>query len=252
MKYYDVRSLWFLLISLTVACHKKEVEPIAKVTISNEIVTLNPTGYSPLAATVTFETSFNVRVSIKVIGKHGESSDIVNDFDELDTLHTIPVLGLYADFENRVVLIFKNNSGDEAGRRSYLIKTPPLPADVYPTVTIDKKTNEMAGGMTLVSYYGYNNNFAPQNPFIFDAFGDIRWYLDCKTHPQLSTLLYEKGIERLQNGNLYFGNANTDKIYEIDMLGNIINEWEMPGYNFHHNVHEKPNGNFIVTVDKKK
>jgi arylsulfate sulfotransferase len=117
-------------------------------------------------------------------------------------------------------------------------------------ITFDKKTDQMADGMTLVSYYGYNRNLAPHNPFVFDSFGDIRWYLDCRTSPELNTLLYENGIERLQNGNLYFGNANTDKIYEIDMLGKIITGWDMPGYNFHHNVQEKPNGNFLVTVDK--
>lgn len=239
------------MILLAAACHKKDIEPVVQVTISNEIVTLNPTGYAPLTATITFETSINTKVTIRVQGKHGEASDVLKDIDELNTIHSIPVLGLYADFENTVELIFKNNSGAETGRKTYLIKTLPLPADVYPVITIDKKTDAMAGGMTLVSYFGYKTSFSPHNPFVFDAFGDIRWYLDLRTSPQLNTLLYEDGMERLQNGNLYFGNANTDKIYEMDMLGKIINVWDMPGYNFHHNVQEKPNGNFLVTVDKK-
>ncbi|HEX6170213.1 MAG TPA: aryl-sulfate sulfotransferase, partial [Chitinophagaceae bacterium] len=223
MNYSSIKIGFLFLILLAAACHKKDIEPVVQVTISNEIVTLNPTGYAPLTATITFETSINTKVTIRVQGKYGEASDVVKDIDELNTIHSIPVLGLYADFENTVELIFKNNSGAETGRKTYLIKTLPLPADVYPVITIDKKTDAMAGGMTLVSYFGYKTSFSPHNPFVFDAFGDIRWYLDLRTSPQLNTLLYEDGMERLQNGNLYFGNANTDKIYEMDMLGKIIN-----------------------------
>ena len=58
-------------------------------------------------------------------------------------------------------------------------------------------------------------------------------------------------MERLANGNLYFGDGSTNRIYEINMLGEIVNQWEMPGYGFHHNVIEKPGGNFVVTVNKQ-
>jgi arylsulfate sulfotransferase len=251
MNYSSIKISFLFLILLTVACNKKDVEEVIKVTISNEIVTLNPTGYSPLTATISFETSIGTKVTIRVAGKHGEASDIVKDLDKLSTIHTIPVLGLYADHENTVELIFKNSTGAETGRKTYLIKTSPLPAGVYPVITIDKKNDAMAEGMTLVSYYGFNTSLTPQNPFLFDAFGDIRWYLDFRTSPQLNALLYDDGIERLQNGNLYFGDISTNKIYEMDMLGTIINTWEMPGYDFHHNVQEKPNGNFLVTVSKR-
>jgi arylsulfate sulfotransferase len=108
----------------------------------------------------------------------------------------------------------------------------------------------MSDGMTLVSWFGFDVDRLPQNPFVFDAFGDIRWYLDLKTHPELNQLLFENGIERLQNGDFYFGDASTDKIFEMDLFGTVINSWNMPGYHFHHNVQEKPNGNFIVSVDK--
>ena len=34
------------------------------------------------------------------------------------------------------------------------------------------------------------------------------------------------------------------------MLGNVIKNWKFPGYTFHHNVIEKPDGNFILTATK--
>jgi arylsulfate sulfotransferase len=102
----------------------------------------------------------------------------------------------------------------------------------------------MAPGMTLVSYFGYKDNPSPESPFIFDAFGDIRWYLDFKTSAVLNKLFFDDGMERLQNGDLYFGDISSNAIYEMDLQGNIIDTWTLPGYQFHHNVQEKPNGNF--------
>ncbi len=92
---------------------------------------------------------------------------------------------------------------------------------------------------------------------MFDSFGDIRWYLDLSTHPQMNLLFYDDGMERLKNGNFYFGSGGAgfgaggdNLIYEINLFGNVLNTWEMPGYSFHHEVLEKPNGNFLVTVNK--
>jgi len=50
---------------------------------------------------------------------------------------------------------------------------------------------------------------------------------------------------------LYFGDGNSGRIIEMDMLGRIVNAWPLPGYGFHHEVLEKPNGNFVVTVNKQ-
>jgi arylsulfate sulfotransferase len=234
--------------SQTTVTAKKVAEK--KVVVTNEIVTLNPNGYSPLSATISLQTSSKTKVTIRVVGKNGIESDVVKEFDELSTFHTIPVLGLYPDFENTVELICKPELGKEVWRKKYSIKTAALPTDTYPNIVIDKKTDQMAEGMTLVSYFGFKTNPVPQTPFIFDAFGDIRWYLDFSTSTELNTLFYDDGMERLQNGNLYFGNGTTNKIYEIDFLGKISNTWDMPGFSFHHNVQEKPNGNFIVSVNK--
>src|SRR5690606_35763824 len=77
-----------------------------------------------------------------------------------------------------------------------------------------------------------------------------RWYLDYADHPTLGILGYDNGIERLQNGNFYFGDIRTNSIYEVDLFGQVINTWTLPGYKFHHQVLEKPDGNFVVTVNK--
>ncbi|MEP6584117.1 MAG: aryl-sulfate sulfotransferase [Ginsengibacter sp.] len=253
MKHLKISISFLFLIVIFSACKKKDViQQGSSLSVSNEKVILNPTGYSPLAANISLETSLPTRVSIRVVGKHGTESDVVKDFDTLSALHNFPVLGLYPGYSNTVELIFKDASGAELKRTSYTLLTSTLPAGTYPDITINtKKTGQITAGMTLVSYFGYKDNIVPQTPFIFDAFGDIRWYLDFHSSSILNGLFYDDGMERLQNDNLYFGDTHTNTIYEMNFLGAIVNTWTMPGYSFHHNVQEKPNGNFLVTVSKQ-
>ncbi len=252
MKFSKLLTAVFIVVLLN-ACKNKDVNtPLGDVKITAEEVIMNPNGDAPLTATISVTTSAETKVTVHVIGKHGAESDVTKSFEEVNTIHDIPVLGLYADYNNVVEIIFKNASGAQLGSKTYNIQTAALPAGVFPAaITINTKQAGMADGMTFVSYYGNTAvSVSPQFPFMFDAFGDIRWYLDFRNNSILKNLFYDDGMERLQNGNLYFGDIASNTIYEMDMQGKIINTWPLPGYRFHHNVQEKPNGNFLVTVSK--
>ena len=242
-----------LLIALFNDCttQKDSPTPVLELAILNEVVTLNPSGHAPLTASITIETTVATKVSIKVAGKHGGITDVIKDFNDFSTAHTIPVLGLYANFDNSVIVDFIDAGGTTLlGTTSYTIKTGPLPTGVYPDVSIDtRQAASMADGMTFVSYLA--GSAPPFYPFIFDAYGEVRWYLDYSAGGELANLFYDDGMERLQNGNFYFGDTNSNSLYEIDFMGEILNTWALPGYQFHHNVQEKPNGNFLVTVSKQ-
>ena len=248
----------FVLLCVIVffaACKSKDVsvppppEPVS--IIKSSTVKLNPNLTAPLTATISLETTNNCKVYIRVVGKHGTDSDVSFDFTDVSTSHLIPVLGLYADYENTVELTLKDEAGKVLEMKSYKIKTFSLSAGLPAISIVTTNTAQMQEGMTLVSYFGYSENAIPQTPLIFDAYGDIRWYTDFSKSTALANLFYDDGMERLQNGNLYFGDGSTNKIYEMDFLGNIVNTWDFPGYGFHHNVQEKPNGNFLVTVSKQ-
>ena len=222
------------------------------VNILNETVTPNPSGVAPLTALISLETESPVSISVKVAGINGPESDITHNFEQLGTQLEIPVLGLYANIENTVELTFRDENGNDLGTKTYSIQTPPLSVDM-PNVEINTANrSQMIEGLTFVSYFGHatNSDPTPQRPFMFDSFGDIRWYLDFSSHSTLNNMFYDDGMERLQNGNLYFGDGSTGRIYEINMLGEILNTWPMSGFSFHHEVTEKPNGNFLVTVNK--
>lgn len=143
-----------------------------------------------------------------------------------------------------------SNNGDTVAKTDIIIQTGALPdnlptsiiADVLPAGSVEK-------GVNLVSNFSAVN---PQIPLLVDNYGDIRWLLDYTTHPALNKLSYQVGLKRLRNGDFYFGDNSTDKIYEVDLLGKIVNTWDLSitDFTFHHDIDEKPDGNFIISVSK--
>ena len=103
----------------------------------------------------------------------------------------------------------------------------------------------------FINYWGFREN-GPSNlkrPFIIESNGEIRWYLNYLHHPILANFSYGTGLVQLRNGNFVMGDRSTNKIYEINYAGEILNTWGLQGYYFHHHVYEKPNGNFLVTSE---
>ncbi|MEO1050045.1 MAG: aryl-sulfate sulfotransferase [Bacteroidota bacterium] len=249
MKKYTYLVLAALIgLSLLSGCGDDDPNPPANIITSLQLIE-NPNGVAPLTARLLVSTNTPAKVSIKVFGQNGDASDIVHDFPEVSNSFDIPVLGLYPDSENQVQVTFSDQSGAILTTTSFTVLTDPLIAEM-PQIEVNTLiTGTTVPGLNFVNYFGHNGNVLPQRAFMFDQFGDIRWYLDFSSHPTLSTLFFDNGMNFLQNGNLVFGDGTTDKLYEINMLGEVLNEWEMPGYGFHHHVIEKPNGNFLVTVN---
>lgn len=209
---------------------------------------LNPSGYAPLTAELQIETSEAVSVEISVQGRNGDASTLTHRFLGSGTSFTLPVLGLYANFANQVEVRLLDVSGNIMATRTETITTGPLIAEM-PQITINVPSSATEPEFNFVNYFGFQTEFRPQRPFMFDQFGEIRWYLDFTSHPTLFNLFYDNGMTRLRNGNLLFGDGLTQSIYEIDMLGEIVDSWSLQGNGFHHHVIEKPNGNLLVTIN---
>ncbi|MGI9544206.1 MAG: aryl-sulfate sulfotransferase, partial [Cyclobacteriaceae bacterium] len=209
----------------------------------------NPNGVAPLTALLKITTNTEASLSLRIVGKNGTDSDIRHDFPDFGTTFEIPVLGLYPAHDNQVEISFLDGTGAKISSELVSIQTEVLNANM-PQVEVNvSSSGSIKPGLNLVNYFGHNGNFLPQRPLMFDEFGDPRWYLNFSGHPVLSNLFYDNGMNRLQNGNLVFGDGRTEALYEIDMLGEIINTWDLQGFGFHHHVIEKPNGNLLVTVN---
>ncbi|MFD1470472.1 aryl-sulfate sulfotransferase [Hymenobacter caeli] len=214
-------------------------------------VVLDPTGFAPLAARVTFTYPVAAVTKLVVHGKHGADSDVVQQFSDRGTSHVVPVLGLYADYANLVELQQLDATGRLLADTTLVVRTGPLPPNMPTSINVTANAGQpLDGQFALVSNFSAMN---PEVPLIIDNYGDIRWLLNYAanaTNPELQKLSYDCGIKRLQNGNFYFGDINSSKLFEVDAFGTVVTRWDLPGYVFHHEVYEKPDGNFLVSVSK--
>ena len=247
-------SLAAFAFSLLLGCDSGPVDPgttekgLAHL-ITSESLILNPTGYTPLSAELKLQTTQAVQVELEIVSRNDDEENLVHRFEETGTSFTLPVLGLYASHSNTLRIRFYDSGNQLLGEETRPVDTPQLLQEL-PTIDVRVNTGRKKPGMNLVSYFGHTNNELPQIPFIFDQYGHIRWYANMDAHPVLGNLFYDAGVERLKNGNLYFGDGRSGRLVEMDMLGRVVNEWPLPGYSFHHNVLELPNGNLLATVNK--
>ena len=221
------------------------VRPLA---VATHGLVLNPTGYAPLSAELSFHTASAGTTTVVVHGQHGAPSDVVQRYHDADTVHVVPVLGLYADYANQVDVTFTSDDGWHIEKTSLTVPTGALPPNLPTAIAVTQApTAELGAGLTLVSNFSATD---PQVPLVLDSYGDIRWVLDYRTHPVLQHLSYDCGISRLRHGNSLFGDKTSRQLYEVSGLGELLHTWKMPGYTFHHEALEKPDGNFLVSVNK--
>ena len=204
--------------------------------IDDPKVILNPYGNSPLTALVMFETEDEVEVELTIKGKD-ELSTFKHKFSSAKE-HYLPVYGLYADYENGVVISYLEN-GKEVSK-TLTIKTDKLPDDIaLPTSVYADKEN-------LVNDLYFFTPSSSGYTLAYDVNGDIRWYLT-------NYALWK--IDRLSNGHLLVSSERLiyspyymSGLYEMDLLGKIYVEYSLKG-GYHHDYYEMENGNLLVSSD---
>jgi arylsulfate sulfotransferase len=240
LKHTPLIVLLYIFIIIP-SCEKDDEIVSVPLELTSEInVQFNPYGIAPLTAQLEFDTNESANVQIRVAG----DDDLLKTFSA-EMEHVIPIMGLYPDSLNIVELLIYND-GDVVIEREIEIQTAPLP-DYFPDIDITEyDPSVMAPGWNLMMHQmgKPQSRGIHTNPFMFDAEGDVRWYLDIEE-------LHPSGIgpvELFQNGNILC--AADRYIFEYTFLGERVNLWTLPeNLSFHHDIIEKPNGNFLVAVD---
>ena len=203
------------------------------------ITRTNPYQISPLTAMLQIKTEKPCRASIKILGK----SPVEQSFPAFSDSLNIPVVGLYPDTINDVVVTLKYDGGEIA--ETIKIKTDPVPDD-FPTIEInllDRQKMEPGfhGCDMHLAKHGQFNSV----PFIFDDHGTVRWYLNLRFIEEMAG-----PFKRLQDGAILV--ANRHMIYEFDMLGQPLKKTPIDdNYGMHHDNIELPNGNLLICVGKR-
>jgi arylsulfate sulfotransferase len=205
----------------------------------------NPNRKTPLSGVLRVESKKEAELNIRVVNKHQNGNDLMHSIALKPGIELIPVLGLYFNHTNEI--IFELSDPESFSYRDSIYVSLNEAPDYLPEIIIDKHIAARSEpGMNLVSSRGR----VPSTPFIIDNEGEVRYMLDFAEDEELGNLNYDVGMERLKNGNFYFGNWPSNAIYEIDIMGNIVNTWDITPYEFHHNVQEKADGNLLVTASR--
>jgi arylsulfate sulfotransferase len=198
----------------------------------------NPSGIAPLTAMATFQTVRPMKVRMRVLGPDPAEKT----FPGFNNQHSIPILGLYPGTNNQIEITLTDKYFFFA-IDTFSLQTAPLP-DYYPQIIVTQKNlAAMEPGWNLSGLSFGKDGIFITHPIMFDHSGIVRWNLELDTLGG-----WTSPIRRLRNGNLLTGRKG--HLYEFDMLGNVIQTWDLPGYIQHHEVIEKPDGNFIAGVDK--
>lgn len=204
--------------------------------IENPNIIIDPYKSSPLTALILFETKNDVTPKVTVVGKDNNTT-ITHTFQNT-TKHYLSIYGLYPDYENKVIIEYKEKG--KQIKKEVTIKTDKLPDDFPLPTSVNSKKEELG-----TEFYFYTPSSKGYS-CAYDINGDVRWSL---TH----YAIWDN--TRLKNGNMLVSTErliNTPYymtgLYEIDMFGKIYKEYSLPG-GYHHDYYEMPNGNLLVATD---
>ncbi|GAA0436647.1 aryl-sulfate sulfotransferase [Lentibacillus halophilus] len=204
-------------------------------------IELDPYDATPLAALAKFSTPEPATIKVTVEGKDG-GGDIQHTYAAYNKEHSVPILGLYPDYDNTVTIAATTNDG-ETMTTKLTIQTDALPDDFLTIDQVDAEPKRMESGLTFIVPSG-------MYAYALDHNGDVRWY---------SSIWNRHVFKRLENGHLLFltqedGQDQYNELLEMDMLGKVTADYHVDLEGFennnpvHHDVIELPNGNFLATV----
>lgn len=203
-------------------------------------IKVDPYDAAPLTALAKFDTEEPVQIKVTVGGEEGQEP-IEKTWEGYETEHETPILGLYPDTENTVILEATDEEGNTE-TTEVSIATEALPDDFLTTDLVEADTEKMEDGLTFI---------IPSKEYIYavDENADVRWY---------STLPIRHVFNRLENGNVLFMTKDKEEdqyneLLEMDLIGKVSNAYkvQIDGYDkhnlLHHDVIELPNGNLLAT-----
>jgi arylsulfate sulfotransferase len=210
-------------------------------------ITLDPFSTAPLSARLEFSAPEPGTVKVTVLGKPSSTCnvpggiEISHQFAEVSSDFVLPVLGLYPDYANTLIVDFKGASGATMQDQLTILTAPISPVTAGPVtlpISVEIISNNLPAddsGLYLFS----------QQKSAFDQCGEVRWMYRGEGW---------QFYEMLPNGN-WLGSINNDQISyhfgdfsEFTMLGETVNPYLVENY-LHHEIQKLPWGNYLVATN---
>ena len=205
----------------------------------NTYLTINPSGIAPLTANIDVSMDIEHSVSITIKGKNND--DITHDFQNIGLNHKIPILGLYSNHQNKVIISAIDRSGIRIGEKSVNINTDSIPVS-HQLPKIEIISSELSERFTFVEHHKF---FTKAIPLIFDQYGEVRWYFKFEENTG-EFPFFIKGPNKI-----IVGNNNAPIYYHYNWLGEITREIPLSedDMTVHHSITPHPDRGNIILVD---
>jgi arylsulfate sulfotransferase len=220
------KRAWIVLIILSIAIGAlMRRDPVT--------ISLERSENAPLSALAVVDSREPVRITIRIPGKNND--DLIVSFEDFSSHHELPLLGLYADWNNEVEFTLITKAGEQY-QRVVNIQTEKLPSN-FPEIEVQRLLpDRIAPGMTFLQLGHYNEDGDyTALPCAIDNYGNARWFYRGDNGHVLT---------QLDNGNMLIQDGNT--LLEIDMLGNTIATRAEQSTGIHHDMTFTGNGNMLI------
>ena len=206
---------------------------------------INPSGNIPLSAAVPMKTAGVAKVTVEVADIDGKSAPFKREYtvseDAAENVE-IPVLGLFPAYKNQVTVAAVDASGKAIDEKTFEIATKALPKD-FPAIEMSGKIDS---GWTMVNWLRTPRSRTEMNGIALDEEGRVRWYSDL-AFPVCFPIV-------IKDDTFYCGGGEGEThVTKYDFMGYVLEDIDVAplGYkNVHHEVFIKPDGNYLVGVDK--
>ena len=212
-------------------------------TFEKPLIISNPFGNSPLTAVILFQTEESYAVRVTVQGDSDET-DVSGEIAS-ETLHRVPVVGLYPDRENKVTIELLDDKGNSVKQTTVTIKTDPLPSSMDQIVKVEESMKPSAYGLIEVSGFG------TPYPFAFDTKGYVRWYLS-ETYASYGYFPLTNGHFIVMESDIMiqtYEKPHAQELYEMDFLGRVYQIYIMENGAHHEVIEKTPGGNLLVLTN---
>lgn len=184
----------------------------------------NPSGHAPLAALLRFTTDQPARVRLAI--DNGDGVTEVTPSEAFATGHAVPVLGVRAGRANTITVTLESEAGKTTTAEPVTFDAPPIPESFPPIEVLISRPAQMEPGVTLVPLFRWSGNTPlPDDDYgllvAVDAEGEIVWYYET-----------DSPIDEARpagNGNFRYNSDLDGRIFEVDMLGNVVRRWHTTG-----------------------
>ena len=192
--------------------------------ISYVILNRNPNPTVPLAALLSLSTDEPTEMTVRI--DDGERVWDATSSDGFATEHSLMVLGMRLGRMHHISAVVTDQSGNVSETPPLPLEMPPLPAHLAKPELIVRNPELMEPGVTMFNMFllppgGEQPDDTKSALYIVDDRGEIVWYY----HPDLEV----GDARRLSNGNLLLSTGDASRGVEIDMLGNVLQQWHAVG-----------------------